>query len=285
MLPATAHVGRVSLQVSDLVRSLAFYQHALGFRLLDQHDMPGGRRARLGAAGDPACLLELHERPGARPVPPGGRLGLYHFAVLLPDRPHLGRFLLHAAATGLRFAASDHLFSESLYLTDPDGLQVEIYRDLPRTEWRYADGEIVGDTRPLDTNSVVSAAGDIPWQGLPAGTTIGHVHLYVGDLDRARAFYAEALGLTPTLTYFPGALFMAAGGYHHHVGVNIWAAGAPIAAADDARLLCWDLVLPDEGEVAATASRLERRYQVDVHDGAISAADPWSIAVRLVTAR
>jgi catechol 2,3-dioxygenase len=131
-LPAATHVGRVRLQVADLERSLDYYQTVLGLRVLAR----GDGRATLGAYGSDAPLVELHERVGARPVPRRGRLGLYHFAILLPDRAALGRFLAHLAARGEYAGMSDHLVSEALYLTDPDGLGIEVYADRPRASWR-----------------------------------------------------------------------------------------------------------------------------------------------------
>jgi catechol 2,3-dioxygenase len=286
-LPPETHIGRVALQISDLERSIAFYRDGLGFTMVEEYVEGGTRVACLGTDASSACLLELHERHGARPVPSGGRLGLYHFAVLLPSQADLGRFVVHAANTGLQFAAADHLFSEALYLTDPDGLQVEVYRDRPRESWEYRDGEVVAETLRLNLDRVVAAAADTRWSGLPTGTSIGHVHLYVGDLNRARRFYVDGLGFAPSVTTFPGALFVAAGGYHHHVGLNTWATGAPVAGADDARLLWWELLVPDVTDVDAATARLASAGLEVTTDatGARTAADAWGIAVRLVAKR
>lgn len=283
-LPPATHVGRVTLQVANLERSVGFYQDVIGLHVIAQRTGDRERSARLGVGRAPRCLVELREKPGIRRVPPRGLIGLYHFAILLPARADLGRFIRHAANAGARFAAADHLFSEALYLTDPDGLQVEVYRDRPRDEWTYRDGEVVGATLALDVDPIVASAGAGTWDGLPAGTAIGHVHLYVRDLAQARAFYVSALGFAPTITAFPGALFVAAGGYHHHVGLNTWAAAAPQATQDDARMLAWDLGLPDSMETAAAAARLRAAgYQVTSDGDAFIARDPWDIAVRLTT--
>jgi catechol 2,3-dioxygenase len=283
VLPSRTHVGQVTLQVANLDRSLAFYQHAIGFQLIDRSMEDGQQVARLGATAVDECLLELREKPGVRRVPARGLIGLYHFAILLPERADLGRFIVHAANSGTRIAAADHLFSEALYLTDPDGLQVELYRDRPRADWTYRDGQVVGDTLPLDFDPVVASALGTTWNGLPAGTAIGHVHLYVRDLDLAHDFYVAALGFSPTVTSMPGALFVAAGGYHHHVGLNTWAGAAPQATDDDARLLRWDLVLPDAMQRDAAAARLGAAGYavVTTGDGRV-ARDPWDIAVRLI---
>jgi catechol 2,3-dioxygenase len=177
---------------------------------------------------------------------------------------------------------SDHLVSEAIYLTDPDGLGIEVYADRPRDTWRYEGGQLVMATNPLDVRALVEAGGDAPWMGLPEGTVIGHVHLYVGDLERAEAFYHRGLGLDRTVWTYPGALFMSAGGYHHHVGTNTWAAGAPPAADDDARLLEWELVVPTAAYAAAALERTAAAgATVDRTDAGGVARDPWGTAVRV----
>lgn len=278
-LPDSARLGVVRLQVADLSRSLEYYQHVLGLRVLSRTDAAG----TLGAADD-APLIELRELAGARPVPRRGRLGLFHFAILLPDRASLGRFVTHLSAIGARAGMSDHFVSEAIYLTDPDGLGIEVYADRPRDRWRYEDRQISMTTIPLDLKDLVKSAGGTPWTGMPAGTAIGHVHLHVADLDTAAAFYHEALGLDKTVWDYPGALFMSAGGYHHHLGTNTWAAGAPPAAANDARLLEWQIVLPDEASVAAVVESLERAgHAVERSANTAVARDPWGTAVRVTT--
>jgi catechol 2,3-dioxygenase len=281
-LPAETRIGTVALQVADLDRSLGFYEKVLGFRLIAREDAPGGRSARLGAPGDERVLLELREKPGVRSVPRRGRLGIYHFAVLLPTRQDLGRFLQHATALGVHIGSSDHLVSEALYLVDPDGITVEVYRDRPRGEWTYQDGEVVAGILPLDSEDLVAAASDQPWRGLPAGTTIGHMHFYVGEIPQAEGFYHAALGFDKVVWSMPGMLFVSAGGYHHHVGLNTWAAGSPVATDEDARLLWWELVLPDRMTVEAAAESLRHAgYGVTASDGALLARDPWGITLRL----
>jgi len=189
-LPAETHVGRVRLQVADLERSLAWYGRVLGMRVLARAD----GTATLGTRGDDA-LVELSERPGAAPVPHRGRLGLYHYAILLPDRAALGRFVTHLGQAGERFGASDHRVSEATYLHDPDGLGIEVYADRPREAWEASGRELRMDTTPMDLRGVMAAAKGEPWTGMPAGTVVGHVHLHVGALDRAAEFYHAALGL------------------------------------------------------------------------------------------
>lgn len=278
-LPDATSVGRVRLQVSDLRRSIGFYRHILGMRVLSET----GSTAELGNQGDARVLVELHERPGARPVPRRGSVGLYHFALLLPDRPALGRFLRHVAATGMHVGMADHLVSEALYLSDPDGLGIEVYRDRPQHEWvADANRQLAMASDPLDAEGVITAGGEEPWTGQPAGTVMGHVHLHVGDLAKAEAFYHHGLGFDKIVWTYPGALFMSAGGYHHHLGTNTWSSSAP-AADDQARLLSWDLEVPASSDAAAAAaSVLAAGYDATAVAGAWETADPWGTVMRIV---
>ena len=278
-LPDETRLGPVRLQVADLERSLAWYERVLGFRATTRD----AAHAILAAHGDDAPLVELHELKGARPMVQRGRLGLYHFAILLPDRASLGRFVRHLGETGVRAGAGDHLVSEAFYLTDPDGLGIEVYADRPRDTWQRVGRELMMATDPVDVASLVQAAGDRAWSGMPAGTVIGHVHLHVGDIPRAAAFFSEALGFDRTVWHYPGALFLGAGGYHHHLGTNTWAgSGAQPPEAGDARLLEWTIVLPDaRGIEAAAASLTSAGHPVAREAGAIVTRDPWGTAIRL----
>ena len=276
-LPAATRLGRVRLQVSDLERSLDWYQRVLGLRVIER----SAAHATLGAHGDDAVLVELREKAGVQPVPRRGRLGLYHFAILLPDRAALGRFVAHLAEIGERAGASDHLVSEALYLQDPDNLGIEVYADRPRATWTYEGPQLVMATEPLDLADLVRAAGGERWTGMPAGTVIGHVHLHVGELEAASAFYHQGLGLDRVVWSYPGALFLSAGGYHHHLGLNTWAAGAAPAGDGDARLLEWEIIVPSPADAeAALASLAAAGYPAD---GGI-ARDPWGTALRLIAA-
>ena len=278
-LPAGLRLGAVHLQVADLERSVEYYLRVLGLHATARSE----GRATL-AAEDGTPLVELHERPGAVPVPRRGRLGLYHFAILLPDRAALGRFVRHLGEIGIRAGMSDHLVSEAVYLTDPDGLGIEVYADRPRGEWRHVGGQIEMATLSLDVESVIRAAGDGRWSGAPAGTVMGHVHLFVGDLERAAAFYHTGLGFDKTVWNYPGALFMSAGGYHHHLGTNTWAAGAEPAGDSDARLLEWQILLPAAADVAAALAGLEQAGVPVERDGHAGVArDAWGTAVRIRT--
>ncbi len=282
ILPAATTLGPVRLRVSDLDRSLAYYRDVLGFRV---GDTSGGRAALVADDGtEPLVVLEA--LPGARPAPRRGQLGLYHFAILLPNRADLGRFVVHLSRLGVRAGASDHLVSEALYLTDPDGLGIEVYADRPRGQWQWSEGDLTMATNPLDLDSLVAAADGTEWRGLPAGTRIGHLHLHVGSLAEGEAFYSGALGLEPTARGYPGALFLSAGGYHHHLGINTWAgpAAAP-AGHDDAQLVEWNVLLPDTAAAAAAAERVRSAgYPVRQVDGGWILTDPWGTALRLTGA-
>ena len=222
-LPNDAHIGRVSLTVRDLDQSVLFYRDVLGFRESKRH----GRSSHLGTAD--RVLIELHENKNAV-AKPRRSTGLYHFAILVTSRAALGRSLRRLSEKRWPLSgASDHLVSEALYLDDPDGLGIEIYRDRPRSEWPVRNGQLLMATDPLDLQSVHDEPGaESPWSGLETGTVIGHVHLHVPHLDTAEQFYCGRIGFEPTVRGYPGALFVAAGGYHHHLGLNIWTGvGAP----------------------------------------------------------
>lgn len=287
-LPDETRLGPVHLQIADLVRSREFYEGTLGLRRLPRE----GHRVVLAAQDNDAPLVELHERRGARPVPHRGRTGLFHFAMRLPDRASLGRFLGHLSEVNARVGSADHLVSESLYLQDPDNLGIEVYADRPRSTWRRIGRELMMATDPLDLPGLLRARGVTPWAGMPAGTVMGHVHLHVGDLALASAFFSEALGFDRTVWQYPGALFLAAGGYHHHVGTNTWAGSdATPATEEEAQLLAWTIELPDAAAIDAASESLARGgHPVDragrVGGGpALLTRDPWGTRIRLETPR
>jgi catechol 2,3-dioxygenase len=269
--PDTA-MGCVHLTVSNLDRSIAFYTGTLGMGVLASE----GATATLGA-GD-AELLRLRADASAPRRPPRTS-GLFHFAVLVPGRLELARSLARLGArrhplTG----ASDHLVSEALYLNDPDGIGIEIYRDRPREEWRTGPEGVAMATLPLDLEGILGELGgrEPGEAGLPAGTRIGHVHLNVADLRDAEAFYCDVLGFAATARNYPGALFVAAGGYHHHLGLNIWnGAGAPPPPDGAIGLGHYEIVVPDTAALAAVAGRRPRTGADGEGDGdAVLARDP-----------
>jgi len=280
-LPDATRLGAVTLQVSDLNQSLVYYERVLGL-------VPIARAAgvaSLAPVGESRGLVHLRERPGAHAVARNARLGLYHFAILLPDRAALGRFVAHLSEIGAAAASADHAVSEAIYLWDPDGLGIEVYVDRPRSAWRVQGRELFMTTERLDLRNLVTAAGGERWRGMPVGTILGHMHLHVGDLAQASAFYHVALGFDQTVWSFPGALFLAAGGYHHHLGTNTWAAGASPAADDEAKLLEWEIVLPEvQARNGAAESLRAGGYAVEESGQDRLVSDPWGTTLRLTVA-
>lgn len=282
-LPGSTRLGPVHLQVADIERSLAFYQDVLGLRPVRRQ----ASRVTLAPYANDTPLVELHEHAAARPAPRRGSLGLYHFAILLPDRPSLGRFMHHLGDIGVRAGSADHLVSEAFYLQDPDNLGIEVYADRPRSTWRRVGRQLMMATDPLDVAGLAREAGDGAWSGMPAATTIGHVHLHVGDLAKAASFFSEAIGFDRMVWRYPGALFLGAGGYHHHLGANTWAgpAAAP-PAEDDARLLEWTIELPDADSLLAVEESLARSGVSAERAGSpaateVVARDPWGTQLRM----
>jgi catechol 2,3-dioxygenase len=275
-LPDGAHVGAVDLQVSDLRRSLAYYEQVIGLRVY----RATVSEATLGPDGEERPLVRLKTRRGVSPARRSA-FGLYHFAILLPDRAALGRFGAHLSARHVRIGMADHFVSEALYLWDPDGLGIEVYADRPRRAWRHQNRELMMTTEPLNIAAVIAEAGGRSWDGMPAGTKLGHVHLSVGSLRDAEVFYHSARGFDKMVWSYPGALFLGAGGYHHHVGTNVWSSGPP-PEPDEAQLLEWELVVPD-AEAASAAKESLRAAGYPVEDA--SAVDPWGTRVRITPTR
>lgn len=277
-LPDDTRPVSVRLQVSDLARSTRWYVDTLGCHLFRTTAADVQLVARDGAA--PIITLVAH--PGARPTPLHSRLGLYHFALLLPTRADLGAFVRHLVSLDTRVGSADHLVSEALYLHDPDGLGIEVYVDRPRSAWTYERGQLVMTVDPLDLRDIADAATG-PWTGLPGGSALGHMHLHVGDLDEAGLFYRDALGFDE-MARLRGALFLAAGGYHHHLGLNVWAAGAPPPRQDDAQLLEWTLRVPDAALADEAAGRLAAAGHAPVREaGDWVVRDPWGTCLRVVS--
>jgi catechol 2,3-dioxygenase len=265
-------IGRVHLKIADLGRSVEFYTGALGFEVLGRAE----GKATLGTGGEEALVLTEHPGAGRRPK---GTTGLYHYAVLLPDRGALARSLRRLLGGGWRlWGASDHLVSEALYLDDPDGNGIELYRDRPRSQWSWDGDRIQMDTVPLDLDDLLSEAdADDADSGLPPDTSIGHVHLHVGDIERARRFYQGVLGFDITTLWQGAALFVSAGSYHHHLGLNTWAGiDAPQAASDTAGLERFEILVPEKTELDRLTSRLESSgTRFERREEEILTSDPW----------
>ena len=276
-------VGLLSLTVANLNNILNFYTQVMGFKLLRKSE----NSAVLGAGAMP--LLVLFEQPEA-PLAPQNATGLYHFAVLLPSRVDLGRWLVHLAQSRYPLGgASDHFVSEALYLSDPEGNGIEVYRDRPDAEWRYqANGQLSMGTEALDLDALIDEALDDPqpWNGLPEGTRLGHMHLQVGNIGLARAFYHDVLGFDVVVDMERmGALFVSAGGYHHHIGLNIWhSRGGRQAPAGSTGLRYFTVRLPDEDALAPLLARLEANgIPYKQANNVVEVEDPWHNVILLTT--
>ena len=272
MIPPDTAIGKVRLRVADIDALAAFYERVVGLQVVERE----GDVVRLAPDGSEP-LIELASAPGA-PAPPSFSTGLFHLAILVPDRGELARSLQRVAGAGWRLTgASDHLVSEALYLQDPEGNGIEIYRDRPRDQWGHERGEVRMATLPLDLDSVLGelAPGEQAVNGMPAGTTMGHVHLQVANIPAAEAFYNGRLGLDVIVRSYPGALFLAAGGYHHHVGLNTWQSqGAPPPPEGSLGLDRYELAFPDEQSRDAAADRLaDSGDPLRLEDGVL-ATDP-----------
>jgi catechol 2,3-dioxygenase len=252
-LPADIRMGPVHLTVSDLERGIDYYRRAIGLQLIDRQ----GEEASLGT--EESMLLRLVEVPGAKRAP--GRTGLYHFALLLPSRQALGGALRNLVATQTRITGgADHLVSEAIYLDDPDGNGIEIYRDRPRESWTVREGMVQMDTLPLDFEGILNepGGGETAAYALPAQTVMGHVHLHVSRLEEAVRFYREVVGFDLVLRFGGSAAFLSAGGYHHHLGANTWAGvGVPAPPEGSVGLRYYVVVLPDKGVLQALTGRLQ----------------------------
>jgi catechol 2,3-dioxygenase len=264
-------LGAVHLTVADLERSVAYYRRSIGLELLRQ----GDGSASIGAAGRE--LLVLVEQPGAGSA--DGRTGLYHFALLVPERTDLARWLAHAGRDRVHLVGlSDHYVSEALYLRDPDGHGIEIYWDRPRAVWEGQVGARM-TTQPLDVDSLFGELDDPatePFAGMAAGTVIGHVHLKVAEIDATVGFFRDLLGFALMAQLGSQAAFLAAGGYHHHLGANTWeSAGAPPPDAGMAALRHATIVLPDDAAREQVLERVRRAgHAVSESEHGPTVADP-----------
>ncbi len=286
VLPDTTSIGFVHLTVADLAVTGAFYHEVLGFRLSHQ----AGSTRYLSSDGGYPFHLVLTSRPEAKSLRQRSA-GLYHFAVLFPSRAHLATAFRRLLEVGWPIAgASDHGVSEAIYLADPEGNGIELYADRDRSRWSKEGNTLVMPTQPLEVDELLAHASST-WTGMPGGTRIGHIHLRVSDLGRAEAFYGGVLGFAVTVRTYPGALFFAAGGYHHHIGVNTWA-GTQLAPADPQAcgLRTFTIRLPDRAALAQVVQRI-RTANVPIDAAtdygrslAITVRDPDRIPVTLEAA-
>ncbi|MBT2679925.1 VOC family protein [Bacillus sp. ISL-35] len=279
--PPVTFVGRVDLKVQDLERSVAFYQNVIGFKVFEKTE----RSAKFTADGR-NVLLSVEQPEDV--VPKQRRTtGLYHFAILLPRRADLANILKHFVQARFPLqGASDHLVSEALYLADPDGNGIEIYIDRPASGWTWNESQVVMTTDPLDAESLLEEDKGGSWNGLPAGTVMGHIHLHVSELAKTEDFYTKGLGFDVVSRYGPQALFISTGKYHHHIGLNTWnGVGAPKPAENSVGLGSFSLVLPDEESVKETIARLSSiGASVTEENGVIVTVDPSGNRIKLETA-
>ena len=276
-MPATiapkTHMGTVKLSVSNLALSHNFYTQRLGLKVLSE-DLDN-----IILGGDTTPLLHLTEKPKAKRVQRA--TGLFHFALLVSSRLELGKTLARLLQTKTPMQGfSDHLVSEAIYLADPDGHGIEVYRDRPRDEWEHEDdGRLKMATLQMDIHGVLDELEkdgvDATWSGIDPQTTMGHVHLHVDNLQTARQFYIDTLGFE-FMTHYPSALFISAGGYHHHLGLNTWAGEGVAPPPDSAlKLESYEILLPDRASLEAIAERLTAGgYGFEQHDNTIEIPDP-----------
>ncbi|MEH7480056.1 VOC family protein [Neobacillus drentensis] len=270
------YVGEVNIKVKNLDYALTFYQNIMGFQILEKSD----RKAVLTTDGkNPLLTLEQPKDVVAKT---GRSSGLYHFAILLPSRADLSVFLRHMIQTGYPLGAADHYVSEALYLNDPDGNGIEVYRDRPSSEWRWNNGLVEMATEELDGNGII-AESDAEWSGLPAGTVMGHIHLHVSNLKKAEEFYTKGLGFE-IVSYYPQAAFLSTGRYHHHIAINTWQGeGAATPPKNSVGLNWYSLVFPDESARENAIKQLKQLgAQISEEAEFFVTEDPSGNQIRLV---
>ena len=278
-LPDSFQFGLAALRVSDADRALDFYVNKIGLALRSRTSTA----AMLGT--DETDVLRLDFEPGIKPRN-YKETGLYHIAILVPDRASLGAAIARLAASKVKLGAADHLVSEAIYVWDPDNNGIEIYRDRPRSEWTWASDQVLMKNSPLDFDGLLAEPDVETLAALPMkrGTRIGHIHLEVDDLGKAKKFYADIVGLAPTST-FPGAQFLGAGGYHHHIAANIWESrnGSP-PSPDTAGISLMTFEMPDAASMQALKARLGvANVETKANGEGFDFTDPWltPVSVRL----
>jgi catechol 2,3-dioxygenase len=268
------YVNEVSIKVKNLESAVNFYQNIIGFQVLEKT----GAQVVLTTDGKTPILIV--EQPEEVISKPDRTAGLYHFAILLPSRADLSVFLRHLLETRYPLGAADHYVSEALYLNDPDGNGIEVYRDRPSDEWTWNNGLVEMATEQLDGNGIL-AESNAEWTGLPDGTLMGHIHLHVNDLKRAEAFYTVGLGFQ-VVSHYPQAVFLSTGGYHHHIAINTWqGAGAKTPPKNSVGLNWYSLVYPDQEAREKVVQQLQQiGAQVKEEAGIYVTADPAGNQIR-----
>ncbi len=273
----TTFVSHAALKVTDIQRSLDFYQHVLGFQVASQT----AEKASLTADGK-NVLLTI-EQPENATAKQAGTTGLYHFALLLPKRSDLAALVMHLDSNGIQLGAADHLVSEAIYISDPDGNGIELYIDRDPSVWTWNNGEVAMTTDPLQFASLLAERSQ-PWNGLPAATVMGHIHLHVSDLAHAEQFYRQGLGFNVVSRFGSQALFLSNSNYHHHVAVNTWAGlGAPAPSASSAGLQSYSICYPDETARERVIRQLEAiGVSISKKDNSYVTQDPSGTCIQLV---
>jgi catechol 2,3-dioxygenase len=250
----TTFISHVKVKVENLQRSIEFYQNVLGFDILEQT----ASTVKLTTDGK-TSFLSLEQPENVIPKQ-GKTTGLYHFAILLPDQSDLANIVIHLVDKGIRFGSSDHLVSEALYLHDPDGNEIEIYRDRAPIEWNWKGDEVDMAVDPIDFEKLLMhATPGKPWQRMPDETVMGHIHLHVSELKKTEEFYVKGLGMDVVNRFGGQALFLSYGKYHHHVGVNTWnGVGAPSPAKNSVGLESFTLLFDNEGARQQTVTNLKQ---------------------------
>lgn len=271
-------VSQVNLIVANLERSLTFYQEVIGLQVLQQTNSTADLTA------DGKTVLVSIQQPDDVVSKLARTTGLYHFALLLPTRADLGRLLKHFLQVRYPLqGASDHLVSEAIYLADPDGNGIEVYADRPASNWSWSNGEVEMATVALDAESLLAEGEGEDWNGMPAGTIMGHIHLHVSELQKTEEFYTKGLGFEVVTRYGGQALFISTGKYHHHIGLNTWnGVGAPPAAENSVGMESYTMVFPSEEKREQIISQLkEMGVAVTEEKGAYMTADPSGNRIRL----
>ena len=272
------YVGEVGLKVVDLKKMKQFYQEIIGFDVISEEQ----NYVELGAGGK--VLVKLEAIEGVTPKQ-GRYAGLYHFAILLPTREDLGKILVHLHQQGIQLGSSDHLVSEALYLSDPEGNGIEIYRDREPEQWNWNNDEVAMAVDPIDAQGLVEAAQNSPepWKGMPETTVMGHIHLHVSNLVEARDFYVEALGFEVVSSLGGQALFLADQKYHHHIGMNVWnGTGIPALPEKEAGLHYYTLIMEEEKRKELGKKLQTMGTEIVEHDNYWEVKDPSGNAIRLL---
>ncbi|TDQ40892.1 VOC family protein [Aureibacillus halotolerans] len=279
LLDPSIRLENVVLTVRHLVTSIDFYENVVGLRIAEQT----ANEASFTADGK-TVLLKIKEVPDAKVAPQRSAIGLYHFALLVPSRKALAVVLRRLIEKQIRLGQADHLVSEALYFSDPDGHGIEVYCDRPRDTWTYdTEGLVQMDNRAIDLQALLEEADGVPWEGVPKATVLGHIHLHVNDLVAAKRLYVDGLGFQLMSDWqHAGAQFVATGGYHHHVAYNLWAGTAPLPK-NSVGLLSYSIVFPTEKSRKQTLARLTAAnipVQTE-NDGSLSIQDPAGVSVIL----